>query len=87
VRVALSFWQWVIHQKAKGQFVKRAYKPGLTAIDYALKSDWWKWDQVLSFGGGQSTSWNKSEMGWLLASLALLPVFGALNVSQLTLRR
>jgi hypothetical protein len=47
-RVARSFWQWVIKEKAlcaeKGiEFDKRAYAPDLAAIDYALQSDWWEW--------------------------------------------
>jgi hypothetical protein len=38
----------VIKEKAlcaeKGiEFDKRAYAPGLAAIDYALQSDWWEW--------------------------------------------
>jgi hypothetical protein len=59
-RVACSFWQWVIKEKAscaeKGiEFDKRAYAPGLAAIDYALQSDWWEWKEVwpCSSGGGR----------------------------------
>ena len=46
--VARSFWRWVIDSKAKcvregTTFDKRAYAPGVAAIDYALRSDWWEW--------------------------------------------
>jgi hypothetical protein len=47
-RVASNFWRWVIDSKAAcikagTTFDNRAYAPGLAAIEYALKSDWWEW--------------------------------------------